>query len=51
MGEETASAGCRTIAPYQTDHLVSNLSLASQFGAQVVLQRQEVRIEGLGCSR
>jgi RNA 3'-terminal phosphate cyclase (ATP) len=37
--------------PYQTDHLASNLWLASQFGAQAVLQEQQVRIEGLGFSR
>jgi RNA 3'-terminal phosphate cyclase (ATP) len=37
--------------PYQTDHLASNLWLASQFGVQAILQEQQVRIEGLGFSR
>jgi RNA 3'-terminal phosphate cyclase (ATP) len=41
----------RYLAPYQTDHLASNLWLVSQFGAQVILQEQQVTIEGLGFCR
>jgi RNA 3'-terminal phosphate cyclase (ATP) len=41
----------RYLVPGQTDHLASNLWLASQFGTQVVLQGQQVTIEGLGFYR
>jgi RNA 3'-terminal phosphate cyclase len=41
----------RYVAPSPTDHLASNLWLASQFGAQVALQGQQVLIEGLGFHR
>jgi RNA 3'-terminal phosphate cyclase (ATP) len=46
-----AEGTSRYLVPYQTDHLASNLWLASQFGAQVMGQGQQVRIEGLGFSR
>jgi RNA 3'-terminal phosphate cyclase (ATP) len=41
----------RYLVPSQTDHLASNLWLASQFGARAVLQGQQVSIEGLGFCR
>jgi RNA 3'-terminal phosphate cyclase (ATP) len=46
-----AEGTSRYLVPYQTDHLASNLWLASQFGAQVMGQGQQVSIEGLGFSR
>jgi RNA 3'-terminal phosphate cyclase (ATP) len=39
------------LVPFQSDHLASNLWLASQFGARVGLQGQQVGIEGLGFCR
>jgi RNA 3'-terminal phosphate cyclase (ATP) len=44
-----AQGTSRYLVPYHTDHLASNLWLTSQFGAQVLLQGQQVMIEGLGC--
>jgi RNA 3'-terminal phosphate cyclase (ATP) len=41
----------RYLVPSQTDHLASNLWLASQFGAQIALQGQQVSIEGFGFYR
>jgi RNA 3'-terminal phosphate cyclase (ATP) len=42
----------RYLVPSHTDHLASNLWLTSQFGAQVLLQGQQVTIDGLGwCGR
>jgi RNA 3'-terminal phosphate cyclase (ATP) len=38
----------RYLVPSQTDHLASNLWLASQFGARVGVQGQQVTIDGLG---
>ena len=46
-----AGGTSRYLVPSQTDHLASNLWLASQFGAQVGLQGQQVSIEGLGFCR
>jgi RNA 3'-terminal phosphate cyclase (ATP) len=43
-----AEGASRYLVPFQTDHLASNLWLASQFGARVGLQEQQVTIEGLG---
>jgi RNA 3'-phosphate cyclase len=41
----------RYLVPSHTDHLASNLWLTSQFGAQVLLQGQQVTIDGLGWCR
>jgi RNA 3'-terminal phosphate cyclase (ATP) len=41
----------RYLTPSQTDHLASNLWLASQFGARAGVQEQQVMIEGLGFCR
>jgi RNA 3'-terminal phosphate cyclase (ATP) len=41
----------RYLAPAKTDHLASNLWLASQFGAKVDMQGQQVTVEGLGFCR
>jgi RNA 3'-terminal phosphate cyclase (ATP) len=45
-----AQGTSRYVVPHQTDHLASNLWLTSQFGAQVLLQEQQVTIAGLGLS-
>jgi RNA 3'-terminal phosphate cyclase (ATP) len=41
----------RYLVPSQTDHLASNLWLASQFGARADVQGRQVTIEGLGFCR
>jgi RNA 3'-terminal phosphate cyclase (ATP) len=41
----------RYVVPYRTDHLASNLWLASQFGAKVDLQGHQMTIDGLGLGR
>mgnify|MGYP003288414321 CR=1 FL=1 len=41
----------RYLVPSQTDHLASNLWLASQFGARADVHEQQVMIEGLGFCR
>ena len=46
-----AEGTSRYLAPSQTDHLASNLWLASQFGAQAEVQGRQVTIEGLGFHR
>jgi RNA 3'-terminal phosphate cyclase (ATP) len=39
------------LVPYQTDHLTSNLWLASRFDAQIALEGQQVMVQGLGFCR
>jgi RNA 3'-terminal phosphate cyclase (ATP) len=46
-----AGGTSRYLVPWQTEHVASNLWLASQFGAQVALEGRQVMIEGLGFCR
>ena len=46
-----AEGASRYLVPAQTDHLATNLWLASQFGAKVDMQGQQVTVEGLGFRR
>ena len=46
-----AGGTSRYRVPWQTEHVASNLWLASQFGVQVALEGQQVMIQGLGFCR